>query len=99
MHPSADDVRVLSEALNIPHDQLKRQYELRGFPNRGVGVEMPPKEPLIYRLYEIVMNYGQSYKAVLNEKFGDGIVSASKFGDVSEVGGCWVWANEVNSCI
>ena len=31
---------------------------------------MPPKEPLIYRLYEIVQNYGSSYKAVMNEKFG-----------------------------
>lgn len=40
---------------------------------------MPPKEPLIYRLYEIVQNYGYAYKAVLNEKFGDGIMSAISF--------------------
>jgi cyanate lyase len=40
---------------------------------------MPPKEPLIYRLYEIVQNYGYAYKAVLNEKFGDGIMSAIAF--------------------
>src|SRR5271168_5012012 len=37
---------------------------------------MPPVEPLIYRLYEIVQNYGYAYKAVINEKFGDGIMSA-----------------------
>ena len=40
---------------------------------------MPPKEPLIYRLYEIVQNYGYAYKAILNEKFGDGIMSAIAF--------------------
>ena len=40
---------------------------------------MPPVEPLIYRLYEIVQNYGYAYKAVMNEKFGDGIMSAIAF--------------------
>ena len=40
---------------------------------------MPPKEPLMYRLYEIVQNYGYAYKAILNEKFGDGIMSAISF--------------------
>lgn len=40
---------------------------------------MPPKEPLMYRLYEIVQNYGYAYKAVINEKFGDGIMSAITF--------------------
>jgi cyanate lyase len=40
---------------------------------------MPPKEPLIYRLYEIVQNYGYAYKAVINEKFGDGIMRAIAF--------------------
>lgn len=40
---------------------------------------MPPKEPLIYRLYEIIQNYGYAYKAILNEKFGDGIMSGIAF--------------------
>lgn len=43
------------------------------------AVEMPPKDPLIYRLYEIIQNYGAPMKAVLNEKFGDGIMSAISF--------------------
>lgn len=42
-------------------------------------MEMPPKEPLIYRLYEVIQNYGYAYKAILNEKFGDGIMSAIAF--------------------
>ena len=52
---------------------------MAGFPFRGHTMDMPPKEPLIYRLYEIVQNYGFAYKAILNEKFGDGIMSAISF--------------------
>lgn len=74
---SPEDIQKLSGLLDIPHAQLEEQ--LSGFPDRGKSVEMPPKEPLIYRLYEIVQNYGYAYKAVLNEKFGDGIMSAISF--------------------
>jgi hypothetical protein len=49
------------------------------FPDRGRSGPMPPVEPLIYRLYEIVQNYGYAFKAVMNEKFGDGIMSAICF--------------------
>ncbi|KAJ3334958.1 hypothetical protein HDU93_006983 [Gonapodya sp. JEL0774] len=37
---------------------------------------MPPRDPLIYRFYEIVLVYGTTLKAVIHEKFGDGIMSA-----------------------
>ena len=72
-----EDVKKLSEILDIEHGQLSAQ--LAGFPFRGQVMDMPPKEPLIYRLYEIIQNYGFAYKAVLNEKFGDGIMSAISF--------------------
>jgi len=74
---SPEDIQKLAALLSIPHDTLAAQ--LSGFPDRGRSVEMPPKEPLIYRLYEIVQNYGYAYKAILNEKFGDGIMSAIAF--------------------
>lgn len=74
---SAEDIRNLSALLEIEQHTLESQ--LSGFPDRGRTVEMPPREPLIYRLYEIVQNYGYAYKAVLNEKFGDGIMSAISF--------------------
>ncbi|KAL1961113.1 hypothetical protein VTO42DRAFT_3058 [Malbranchea cinnamomea] len=74
---SPEDIKNLSEILTIPEDDLRAV--LGGFPDRGRSVEMPPKEPLIYRLYEIVQNYGYAYKAVMNEKFGDGIMSAIAF--------------------
>jgi cyanate lyase len=74
---SPEDVQKLSQVLDIPAGQLEAQ--LSGYPDRGRSLEMPPKDPLVYRLYEIVQNYGQAYKAVLNEKFGDGIMSAISF--------------------
>jgi cyanate lyase len=74
---SPEDIKKLSEILEIPLDTLESQ--LSGYPDRGRTIDMPPKEPLIYRLFEIVQNYGYAYKAVLNEKFGDGIMSAISF--------------------
>lgn len=38
-----------------------------------------PQDPLIYRLYEIVGVYGETLKDVIQEKFGDGIMSAIDF--------------------
>ncbi|KAF7542763.1 hypothetical protein G7Z17_g11304 [Cylindrodendrum hubeiense] len=74
---SDDDVERLSELLDLHKESLTAQ--MTGFPNRGQAGPMPPVEPLIYRLYEIVQNYGYAYKAILNEKFGDGIMSAIAF--------------------
>ena len=73
----ASDIPKLARILHIPETELKEQ--LLGFPDRGRAGPMPPVEPLIYRLYEIVQNYGYAYKAVMNEKFGDGIMSAICF--------------------
>ena len=75
---SEEDIKNLSKVLDIPEKQLM-ETEMTGWPDRGHSMEMPPKEPLIYRLYEIVQNYGYAYKAVMNEKFGDGIMSAISF--------------------
>jgi hypothetical protein len=74
---TAEDMQKLSKILDIPIETLESQ--LAGFPDRGRALEMPPKDPLIYRLYEVVQDYGYAYKAVLNEKFGDGIMSGISF--------------------
>jgi cyanate lyase len=47
--------------------------------SRGASLAMPPSDPLIYRLYEIVQGYGPTLKALINEEFGDGIMSAIDF--------------------
>jgi cyanate lyase len=90
---STEDIERLSELLDLPKDALATS--LTGFPDRGRAGPMPPVEPLIYRLYEIVQNYGYAYKAILNEKFGDGIMSAICFSssvdkEVDESGASWV---------
>jgi cyanate lyase len=48
-------------------------------PMRGDGTPMPPTDPLIYRLYELVMVNGPAWKALIEEEFGDGIMSAIDF--------------------
>ncbi len=48
-------------------------------PTRGEGVVMPPTDPLIYRFYELVQNYGTTWKELIQEEFGDGIMSAIDF--------------------
>ena len=39
----------------------------------------PPTDPLIYRFYELVLVYGPTWKALIEEEFGDGIMSAIDF--------------------
>jgi len=75
---SNEDIEKLAKLLEIPLSTL-RETEITGYPDRGGAVPLPPKDPLIYRLFEIVQNYGYPYKAVINEKFGDGIMSAISF--------------------
>ena len=48
-------------------------------PYRGMGTPMPPTDPLIYRFYELVMVNGPAWKALIEEEFGDGIMSAIDF--------------------
>ena len=43
------------------------------------GMPMPPTDPLIYRFYELVMINGPAWKALIEEEFGDGIMSAIDF--------------------
>ena len=50
---------------------------LNEIPHRGAP--MPPTDPLIYRFYELVMVNGPAWKALIEEEFGDGIMSAIDF--------------------
>jgi cyanate lyase len=51
---------------------------LTEFPSKGIG-PVVPTDPLLYRFYEILQVYGMPMKAVIHEKFGDGIMSAIDF--------------------
>ena len=48
-------------------------------PMRGTATPMPPTDPLIYRLYELVLVNGPAVKVLIEEEFGDGIMSAIDF--------------------
>ena len=52
---------------------------LNEVPNRGTGTPMPPTDPLLYRFYEMVMVNGPAWKALIEEEFGDGIMSGIDF--------------------
>ena len=51
---------------------------LEAFPTK-IWDQAVPTDPLIYRLYEVVGVYGETLKQVIQEKFGDGIMSAIDF--------------------
>ncbi|MEO0949286.1 MAG: cyanase, partial [Cyanobacteria bacterium J06641_5] len=53
--------------------------ELTEPPMKGSLDPVIPTDPLIYRFYEIMQVYGVPIKAVVHEKFGDGIMSAIDF--------------------
>jgi cyanate lyase len=49
-------------------------------PMKGWSMEKPiPTDPLIYRFYEIISVYGTTLKDVIQEKCGEGIMSAIDF--------------------
>lgn len=73
----------------MPAEKAKALVELLGLPEEAADVlaESPtkvweqtvPTDPCIYRFYEIVGVYGPTLKALIHEKFGDGIMSAIDF--------------------
>lgn len=51
---------------------------LREFPHKSWDTPIPT-DPLVYRFYEMIHVYGDTIKALIHEKFGDGIMSAIDF--------------------
>jgi cyanate lyase len=48
-------------------------------PYKGSLPTSVPTDPLIYRFYELVNVYGTTFKELIHEEFGDGIMSAIDF--------------------
>lgn len=55
------------------------QGVLEQIPYRGALPPGPPTDPLIYRFHELVQVYGTTWKELIQEEFGDGIMSAIDF--------------------
>lgn len=58
--------------LDQNEERMLNEVPMRGTP-------MPPTDPLIYRFFELVMVNGPAWKALIEEEFGDGIMSAIDF--------------------
>jgi cyanate lyase len=72
---SPEELRKLAVALALDEVSLA---ELTRSSEKGLG-PVVPTDPLIYRFYEIMQVYGYPLKAIIHEKFGDGIMSAIDF--------------------
>ncbi|MCQ8105110.1 cyanase [Methylomonas sp. SURF-2] len=72
---SAEEAEILGRALDLDAGAVGA---LQDYPLKGLG-PMVPTDPLIYRFYEILQVYGMPLKAIIQEKFGDGIMSAIDF--------------------
>jgi cyanate lyase len=67
----------LCQALSLPDEVAAALNE---YPEKGQSIgQIVPTDPLIYRFYEIMQVYGLPLKDVIQEKFGDGIMSAIDF--------------------
>jgi cyanate lyase len=67
--------RKIATALGLKADIAEALAE---FPSKG-DVKAVPTDPLLYRFHEINLVYGTTIKALIAEKFGDGIMSAIDF--------------------
>ena len=57
----------------------EEQKWLTAVPYKGSLPSSVPTDPLIYRFYELVHVYGTTFKELIHEEFGDGIMSAIDF--------------------
>jgi cyanate lyase len=65
-----------AELFELGDDEKRLLQEI---PYRGSLPSVVPTDPLIYRFYELVQVYGTTWKELMQEEFGDGIMSAIDF--------------------
>jgi len=73
---SAAQAQVLIALLDLPAEAAAA---LQTIPYRGSLPTAVPTDPLISRFYELVSVYGTTFKELIGEEFGDGIMSAIDF--------------------
>ena len=73
---SKDEAEKLANLLSLDSETTSALQE---FPTKGSLDPVIPTDPLIYRFYEIMQVYGMPLKDVIQEHFGDGIMSAIDF--------------------
>ncbi len=73
---SAEQAAVAAELFGLDEEETLLLQEI---PYRGSLPTAVPTDPLIYRFYELVSVYGTTWKELIQEEFGDGIMSAIDF--------------------
>jgi len=73
---TADQAEKIGAVLDLPEDAI---IQLQVVPYKGSLPTAVPTDPLIYRFYELINVYGTTFKELIHEEFGDGIMSAIDF--------------------
>ena len=76
MQMTKGQAQAAGKLLGLPEDAV---LLLQQVPYKGSLPTAVPTDPLIYRFYELVNVYGTTFKALIHEEFGDGIMSAIDF--------------------
>jgi cyanate lyase len=70
---------VAQKAVVLLELDAEEEAVLTAIPYRGSLPTAVPTDPLIYRFYELISVYGTTWKELIHEEFGDGIMSAIDF--------------------
>ena len=73
---NAEQAGVVAEIFGLTPEETNW---LMVVPYKGSLPTSVPTDPLIYRFYELISVYGTTFKALIHEEFGDGIMSAIDF--------------------
>jgi len=75
-HLSIEEAEKLTEYMDLSSEVA---LTLTEYANKGENAPSVSKEPLQYRLQEVIYVYGETLKVLIEEKFGAGIMSAIDF--------------------
>src|ERR1700686_4571264 len=73
---SSEEAQKAGRLLGLGEEEVGLLQEV---PMRGSLDPSPPTDPTIYRFHELVQVYGTTFKELIHEEFGDGIMSAIDF--------------------
>ncbi|MEO6281395.1 cyanase [Roseateles sp.] len=73
-----NDEQAAKLAVHFDLTETEAQW-LKVVPYKGSLPTSVPTDPLIYRFYELISVYGSTFKELIHEEFGDGIMSAIDF--------------------
>ncbi len=73
---TAEQAATIGKVFDLPEEAMLWLQEV---PYKGSLPTSVPTDPLIYRFYELISVYGTTFKALIHEEFGDGIMSAIDF--------------------